>query len=71
MATRTPGDVAYRATPSRGVLRRVMARAISAREARARQSLRAYLLGLDDATLATFGYDRSALAEAGRDRFPL
>lgn len=71
MAARLPEDSSSRAAPTRGILRRAMARALSAREARARQTVRAYLLGLDDATLATLGYNRSALDEAGRDRFPL
>ena len=71
MATIVAGDIGGRATPGRGVMRRVLGRMISAREERARQSVNAYLLGLDDATLATFGYERKALEEAGRGRFPL
>ncbi|SDB39893.1 hypothetical protein [Bauldia litoralis] len=71
MATRIAGDIGGRATPGRGVLRRVLGRMMSAREERARQSINAYLLGLDDATLATFGYDRKAIEEAGSGRFPL
>ena len=49
----------------------VMERMLTAREERARQTVKAYLLGLDDATLATFGYDRKALEDAGQGRFPL
>jgi hypothetical protein len=71
MTIRTPGEIGGRAAPGRGVARRVLARAIAIREAPARQTFNAYLLGLDDATLATFGYDRKALDDAGRGRFPL
>lgn len=67
----TPGDMNGRAAPGRGIMRRALGRVLAAREARARQSVNAYLLGLDDATLATFGYDRKAIEEAGRGRFPL
>ncbi len=71
MATRVAGEIGGRTTPGRGVVRRVLGRMLSVREERARQSVNAYLLGLDDATLATFGYDRKALEEAGHGRFPL
>ena len=48
-----------------------MARTMALREHHARRRVNAYLLGLDDATLATYGYSRSALEQAGRGAFPL
>lgn len=71
MASRTPCETSGRAAPGRGVQRRVLGRALAAREVRVRQGISAHLLGLDDATLATFGYDRLAIEEAGRGRFPI
>ncbi|MCB1497148.1 MAG: hypothetical protein KDJ86_15270 [Bauldia sp.] len=65
------GETGGRAVAGRGVARRVLGRMLTAREERARQTVKAYLLGLDDATLATFGYDRKALEDAGQGRFPL
>ncbi|MCB1489505.1 MAG: hypothetical protein KDJ88_18855 [Bauldia sp.] len=70
MAT-TVGEIGGRVAPGRGVVRRVLGRMIAAREERARQTVNAYLLGLDDATLAAFGYDRKAIEDAGRGRFPV
>ena len=69
--TRTLGDVGMRATPGRGVQRLVLARLIAALEPQARRMVGAHLLGLGDATLATFGYDRKAMDDAGRGPFPL
>ncbi len=69
--TRSLGDIASRAAPGRVVLRHAMARLIAARQAGAGRIARASLLGLDDATLATFGYDRMAVDDAGRGSFPL
>ena len=48
-----------------------LARMIAAREAHARRTVHAHLLGLDDATLAAFGFDRRTLDQAGRHGFPL
>lgn len=53
-----------------GLFRRSIARLAAAREAPARRTVHARLLSLDDATLATFGYDRRAIAEAGRCPLP-
>ncbi len=71
MATRTFGDVRNRTAPPRSVLRRAMAHMIAAREAQAHRRVNAYLLGLDDATLAALGYDRKILEDAGRGHAPL
>ena len=71
MATTIFGDVACRQAIGRGVMRRALARTMALREHHARRRVNAYLLGLDDATLATYGYARSALEEAGRGAFPL
>jgi hypothetical protein len=61
MTTMTLGDATTRQTPARGVMRRALARMLASREHKARREVKAYLLGLDDATLATYGIDRSAL----------
>ncbi len=61
MATMVLGDAGVRQAPARGVLRRTVARLVAAREHEARRQVRAYLLGLDDATLATYGVDRDHL----------
>ena len=54
-----------------GVMPYALAREIAGRETPPRQTARAFMLGLDDATLATFGYDRMAVDHAGRNGFPL
>ena len=71
MATILFGDATARVAPSRGILRRTLARMIAAREAHARRTVHAHLLGLDDASLAAFGFDRRMLDQAGRHGFPL
>jgi hypothetical protein len=72
MATaRTLGDSGGRAAPAMGVYPYALARANAGRETTPRQTARAFMLGLDDATLATFGYDRAAVDHAGRNGFPL
>jgi hypothetical protein len=48
-----------------------LARAQIAREAAPRYVARAFTLGIDDATLATFGHDRLSIDRAGRNGFPL
>ena len=70
MAARTFGMIGFDAAPAGGLFRRTVARMIAAREAKARRSVSAYLLSLDDSTLATFGLDRRALEEAGRGPLP-
>ncbi|CAN5375919.1 hypothetical protein BH10PSE9_BH10PSE9_15030 [soil metagenome] len=70
MATITFGDAAGRVAPSRGILRRALARMIAAREQQARRQMNAHLLRRDDATLAAFGYDRATLEQASRDGYP-
>ncbi|WP_421722862.1 hypothetical protein [Bauldia sp.] len=71
MTIKIPGDIGGRAVSGRGISRRVLGRATVVREAPARRSINAHLLGLDDAALATFGYDKLAVEEAGRGRFPV
>lgn len=68
---RTLGDSGSRVTPAMGSLPYALARASAGRETTPRQTARAIVLGLDDATLATFGYDRVALDHAGRNGFPV
>ncbi|MCP4386125.1 MAG: hypothetical protein GY798_32750 [Hyphomicrobiales bacterium] len=70
MTIRTPGDIVGRVAVGRSVSRRVLRRALAIGEAPARRSVNARLLGLDNAALATFGYDVRAVEEAGRGRFP-
>lgn len=69
--TATLGDIGSRVAPGRGILRRAVARVLAQREAHAERTLRAHLLGYDDAMLATFGFDRVAIEEVGRRPFPL
>ena len=64
------GDAAARVAPSRGILRRALARMIAAREQQARRQMNAHLLGRDDATLAALGCDRATLEQAARDGYP-
>ena len=71
MATKTFGDVRNRTAPPRSILRRAMAHTIAARETRGFRRVNAYLLGLDDATLAALGYDHKVLEDAGRGFVPL
>jgi hypothetical protein len=52
-------------------MRYALAREIAGRETPPRHTARAFMLGLDDATLATFGYDQMAVDHAGRSGFPL
>ena len=66
MATTTFGDVRNRTAPPRSILRRALARMIAAGEAQAHRKVSAYLLGLDDASLAALGYDRKVIEAAGR-----
>jgi hypothetical protein len=54
-----------------GVYPYALARANAGRETTPRHTARAFMLGFDDATIATFGYDRTAVDSAGRNGFPL
>jgi hypothetical protein len=71
MATKTFGDVRNRTAPPRSILRRAMANMIAAREAQPGRRVNAFLLGLDDASLAALGYDHKVLEYAGRGFVPL
>jgi hypothetical protein len=68
---RIPGDGGHRVAPAMGALRYALARETTRRESAPRGGDRAFVLGLDDATLATFGYGRIAVDFAGRGGFPL
>ena len=70
MATAGFGDIGGRTALARSVLRRAVARAIAVRERQSRRRVNAYLLGLDDAGIATFASDRRSVDEAGRGAFP-
>lgn len=48
-----------------GFVRRAFDRMIEARSAQARRYVNGYLLSLDDATLASHGYDREKLEREG------
>ena len=65
------GDISSRSAPAGGVSRHALARLVATREVRAWRSVNAYLLGLDDATVAAFGYERKSVERAGRGPFPL
>ena len=71
MATKTFGDVRNRTAPPRSIRRRAIAQMIADREVRTHRRVNAYLLGLDDATMAALGYDRNVLEDAGRSTAPL
>jgi hypothetical protein len=71
MATKTFGDVRNRTAPPRSILRRALSHMIAAREAQAHRRVNAYMLGLDDATLAALGCDRKVLEDAGRGCVPI
>jgi hypothetical protein len=58
------GEPAFAGRIERSGTRGVVARA--SREIEGRRGVSAWLLSLDDSTLATFGYDRRAIAEVGR-----
>ena len=51
-------------------MRRALDRMIEARSAQARRYVNGYLLSLDDATLATHGYDREQLEREGASASP-
>jgi hypothetical protein len=69
-ATTTFGRVTGGVT-GRGAFRRAFERLVVARELQARRYVSAYLAGLDDATLASYGYDREAVERMGRGTFGL
>ena len=56
---------------SRGVLRRLLAGAIDARQRQARRQVNALLSEFDEAILATFGYARHVVDERCRGPLPL
>ena len=58
------GHAVQGAARRRGLIARIMA----ARELQARRQVSAYLGSLDDAALATYGYDRRAFYHAGDGR---
>lgn len=64
MATTTFGRVTSGAS-GHGAFRRAFERLLVAREIQARRHVNAYLLGLDDATLKSYGYDRASLERSG------
>ncbi len=70
-AYRTLGDGVSRMAPATGAMPYARARAQRVREATPRQTVRALMLGTNDAALATFGHDCMALDCAGRNGFPL
>ncbi|ADZ69789.1 hypothetical protein [Polymorphum gilvum] len=59
------GLVAETGRPSGGFFRRAFEHMVSAREKQARRYVNGYLLSLDDATLASYGYDRAELERQG------
>ena len=67
-------DGAYLAPTARlrghGALRRAVSRPLEPRQENAMRAVYGYLLALDDASLATFGYDRGDLDPAGQAYFP-
>jgi hypothetical protein len=50
---------------SKGLFRKALDSMVAARERQARRYVNGYLLSLDDATLAAYGYDRADLERQG------
>ena len=50
---------------SKGFMHRAFSSLVTARERQARRYVNGYLLSLDDATLAAYGYDRAELERQG------
>lgn len=66
MATATVTSTAFApASGHKGTFRRALDRMITARERQARRYVNGYLLTLDDATLASYGYARGDLEREG------
>lgn len=52
-------------SPARGLFCKALDSMVAARERQARRYVNGYLLSLDDATLAAYGYDRAELERQG------
>ena len=66
MATATMTSTSFSSVSGqKGILRRALDRLVTARERQARRYVNGYLLALDDATLAGYGYDRRELQREG------
>ncbi len=70
-AIRTLGDSGSRMAPAMGAMPYAVARAQTSREAAPRRNALAFRIGVDDATLATFGPERMSVDRGGRAGFPL
>jgi hypothetical protein len=70
-AIRTLGDSGSRMAPAMGAMPYALARAQAGREAAPRRMTLAFRIGIDDATLATFGPERMSVDRGGRAGFPL
>lgn len=70
MATATITSTGLAGSAGRGMFRRALDRMVTARERQARRYVNGYLLSLDDATLANYGYDRRELERDGAMTFP-
>jgi len=70
-ATRTLGDSGNRMAPAMGAMPYARARVLTTREAAPRQTVRAFMLGMNDAVLATYGHDCMVVDRVGRNGFPL
>lgn len=68
MAIATTTSTVLGASPGssgKSLLHKAFDRMVSARERQARRYVNGYLLSLDDATLAVYGYDRAELEREG------
>lgn len=65
MAIATSTGLGASGAGSKGLLQKAFSRMITARERQARRYVNGYLLSLDDATLAAYGYDRRELEREG------
>ncbi|MBA5777791.1 hypothetical protein H2509_11715 [Stappia sp. F7233] len=65
MAIATTTGIGVSRANGKGLIHKAFNRMITARERQARRYVNGYLLSLDDATLASYGYDRRELEREG------
>ncbi|MEH0069695.1 MAG: hypothetical protein ACK4HD_17085 [Pannonibacter phragmitetus] len=65
LSTVTSTMIAADRRSSRSIIRRAFDHMVAAREKQALRYVNGYLLSLDDATLAAYGYDREELRRQG------
>ena len=66
IATTTSTSLRSGRSSGKGLFNKAVDRMVAARERQARRYVNGYLLSLDDATLAAYGYDRKELEKESR-----